>query len=158
MNSSPHVCRVFSFSLKSGQFQFVAIVVAILKMVAILKILYTFPWRDLFMCQIWLRTLKQCSGYKVSNFCSISLKVMTLTFLKMQFAGYFWGHRWIRHIMFALYINFRWNPGKVSLSAFWWPFWKSQPNWKLRKFRKHPSCRNLFVCQIWLRTLRQCSG
>jgi hypothetical protein len=83
--------------------------------------------------------LKQCSGYKVSNFCSISLKVMTLTFLKMQFGGYFWGHRWTRHIMFALYINF---------SAFWWPFWKSQPNWKFRKFRKHPSCRNLFLCQI----------
>jgi hypothetical protein len=26
---------------------------------------------------------------QVSNFCSISLKVMTLTFLKMQFGGYF---------------------------------------------------------------------
>jgi hypothetical protein len=51
----------------------------------------------------------------------------------------------------------RWNPGKVNFSAFWWPFWKSQPNWKFRKFRKHPSCRNLFLCQIWLRTLRQCS-
>ena len=43
-------------------------------------------------------------------------------------------------------------------SEFWWPFWKSQPYWKLQKFRKHPSCRNVFLCQIWLRTIRQCSG
>ena len=75
----------------------------------------------------------------------------------MQFGGYFWGHyiyRWTLHIMFVLYINFRWNPGKVNFSAIWWPFWKSQPNWK---FRKHPVW-NLFLCQIWLRTLRQCYG
>jgi hypothetical protein len=59
--------------------------------------------------------------------------------VKMQFSGYFWGHRWTRHIMFAMYINFCLNPGKVNFSAFWWPFWKSQPNWKFWKFRKHIS-------------------
>ena len=37
-------------------------------------------------------------------------------------------------------------------------FLKSQPNRKFQKFRKHSSCRNLFLCQIWLRSLGQCSG
>ena len=84
----------------------------------------------------------------------VSFICMCLSFVA-KLSEHFWGNRWTSCLpcmsIFA-------EMGKVNFSAFWWPFWKSQPNWKFRKFRKHPSCRNLFLCQIWLRTLRQYSG